>query len=201
MTRYMSSEPTNPRRRGPGLASFLILIVVVLVVLVAWDNLVGSRTTVRDRLPGFLAPGNNGFVERPEDASPSVVQGTRNLHVTVDQASLDAVEVDYETAVLMDIYARGNPSVVQVNIFGDRNNPLIAMGQGTGFIWDNEGHIVTNAHVVQAANTMHITFQDGTMSIGEVLAQDPESDWRSSKSTPRVMNYNLSPWAAVRISR
>ena len=110
----------------------------------------------------------------------------------MDPASLEVVEVDYETAVLMDIYARGNPSVVQVNTFGNGSDPMLGnMGQGSGFIWDAEGHIVTNAHVVQAADAMHITFQDGTMSVGEVLATDPDSDLAVLKVDPE--GYELQP--------
>ena len=189
MTQYSRPETPGPRRRGPGLSSFLLIIVLVLAGLVAWDNLFGRGTVLADRLTGGLLPGIGA--ERVE--APVPIAEPRILNVSVDPESLEAVEVDYETAVLMDVYARGNPSVVQVNTFGSRNSMPGNMGQGSGFIWDGEGHIVTNAHVVQAADAMHITFQDGTMSVGEVLATDPDSDLAVLKVDPD--GYDLQPVA------
>ena len=186
MTQYTRPEPPSPRRRGPGLASFLLIIVLVLAGLVAWDNLLGRGTALANRFAPNLLPGIGTEQVQVPVAEP------RALSVTVDPESLEAVEVDYETAVLMDIYARGNPSVVQVNTFGNSNNPMLDnLGQGSGFIWDEQGHIVTNAHVVQSADTMHITFQDGTMSVGEVLATDPDSDLAVLKIDP--VGYDLQP--------
>ena len=188
MTQYSRPETPGPRRRGPSLASFLLIIVLVLAGLVAWDNLLGRGTALANRFAPNLLPGIG--TERVQVEVP--VAEPRTLSVTVDPASLEAVEVDYETAVLMDIYARGNPSVVQVNTFGNGNNPMLGnLGQGSGFIWDAEGHIVTNAHVVQAADAMHITFQDGTMSVGKVLATDPDSDLAVLKIDPE--GYDLQP--------
>ncbi|MCY3660796.1 MAG: trypsin-like peptidase domain-containing protein [Caldilineaceae bacterium] len=198
MTQYSRPEPPGPRRRGPSLASFLLIIVLVLAGLVAWDNLLGRGTALANRFAPNLLPGIG--TERVQVEVP--VAEPRTLSVTVDPESLEAVEVDYETAVLMDIYARGNPSVVQVNTFefikanrfGNESDPapmLGNLGQGSGFIWDEKGHIVTNAHVVQSADIMHITFQDGTMSVGKVLATDPDSDLAVVKIDPE--GYELQP--------
>ena len=188
MTQYSRPDPPSPRRRGPGLASFLLIIVVVLAGLVAWDNLLGRGPALANRFATNLLPDIGA--KRVQVEVP--VAEPRTLNVTVDPESLEAVEVDYETAVLMDIYARGNPSVVQVNTFGNGNNPMLGnLGQGSGFIWDEQGHIVTNAHVVQAADAMHVTFQDGTMSVGEVLATDPDSDLAVLKIDPE--GYELQP--------
>ncbi len=188
MTQYSRPETPGPRRRGPSLASFLLIIVLVLAGLVAWDNLLGRGTALANRFAPNLLPGIG--TERVQVEVP--VAEPRTLSVTVDPASLEAVEVDYETAVLMDIYARGNPSVVQVNTFGNGTSPMLGnLGQGSGFVWDGDGHIVTNAHVVQAADAMHITFQDGTMSVGEVLATDPDSDLAVLKIDPE--GYDLQP--------
>ena len=190
MTQYSRPETPGPRRRGPGLASFLLIVVVVLAGLVAWDNLLSRGTALADRFTDGLLPGSGADQTRVEASVP--IADPRTLNVTVDPASLEVVEVDYETAVLMDIYARGNPSVVQVNTFGNGSDPMLGnMGQGSGFIWDEEGHIITNAHVVQAADAMHITFQDGTMSVGEVLATDPDSDLAVLKVDPE--GYELQP--------
>jgi len=49
-------------------------------------------------------------------------------------------------------------------------------GSGSGFVWDQEGHVVTNNHVVNGADKIEITFSDGTTVPGTVVGTDPASD-------------------------
>jgi S1-C subfamily serine protease len=51
-----------------------------------------------------------------------------------------------------------------------------SQGLGSGFVWDKDGHIVTNNHVVSGADRISITFQDGTTVPGTVIGSDPDSD-------------------------
>ena len=47
---------------------------------------------------------------------------------------------------------------------------------GSGFVWDTEGHIVTNNHVVSGADTIEVTFADGTTVDAKLVGADPDSD-------------------------
>jgi len=49
-------------------------------------------------------------------------------------------------------------------------------GEGSGFIWDTDGHIVTNNHVVEKADKVEVHFFDGTVVEAEVIGTDPDSD-------------------------
>ncbi|WP_448561153.1 HhoA/HhoB/HtrA family serine endopeptidase [Trichothermofontia sp.] len=49
-------------------------------------------------------------------------------------------------------------------------------GVGSGFILDREGHIMTNAHVVEGADTVKVTLKDGRTFEGQVLGTDPATD-------------------------
>jgi serine protease Do len=49
-------------------------------------------------------------------------------------------------------------------------------GSGSGFVWDEEGHIVTNNHVVEGADKIKVTFSDGAIVPGTVVGVDPDSD-------------------------
>ena len=128
-----------------------------------------------------------------------------------------AAGTDYETAVLMSIYEKVNPSVVNVTVLsrGDSLNlpfpvpeitpespdapppfeldpeDLIPQSQGSGFVWDREGHIVTNAHVVQDADQVQVSFYDGTATVAEVVGIDLDSDLAVLKVDPE--GYNLVP--------
>lgn len=49
-------------------------------------------------------------------------------------------------------------------------------GLGSGFVWDKEGHIVTNWHVVNDADKIVVTFSDDTSANGEIVGSDRDSD-------------------------
>jgi 2-alkenal reductase len=49
-------------------------------------------------------------------------------------------------------------------------------GEGSGFVWDDQGHIVTNNHVVEGAERVEVIFWDGTIVDAKVLGTDPDSD-------------------------
>jgi serine protease Do len=47
---------------------------------------------------------------------------------------------------------------------------------GSGFVWDKQGHIVTNNHVIDGADKIEVTFSDGTVRSAELIGADPDSD-------------------------
>ncbi len=49
-------------------------------------------------------------------------------------------------------------------------------GSGTGFVWDDKGHIVTNFHVVQGAESLVVTFQDQQRFDAKVIGVEPKKD-------------------------
>jgi S1-C subfamily serine protease len=89
---------------------------------------------------------------------------------------------------LETIYTTVNPSVVniQVAIPVDQSalfpfllqpqTPQYEQATGSGFVWDEQGHIVTNNHVVDGAETIEVTFADGTIVPAELVGADPDSD-------------------------
>lgn len=84
--------------------------------------------------------------------------------------------VEDEQSLLVNLYARVNPAVVNITIYGQQGSSLIPFGQGSGFLFDESGHVVTNAHVVEGAKQIEVTFSDGTIRDAEVIGQDPNSD-------------------------
>jgi len=50
------------------------------------------------------------------------------------------------------------------------------LGQGSGFIFDNEGHVITNKHVIDGANIVEISFSSGYKSYGTIVAFDANAD-------------------------
>ncbi len=60
----------------------------------------------------------------------------------------------------------------------------LQQGEGSGFIFDNDGHIVTNNHVVDGATSVNVVFNDGHWAKAEVVATDPQADLAVIKVTP-----------------
>jgi serine protease Do len=97
---------------------------------------------------------------------------------------------DFESS-LENIYAQVNPSVVAIDVVQQQANNLpnlptnrglrIPQQQtqralGSGFVWDSEGRIVTNNHVIDGASRISVTFSDGTSAPAKLVGADPDSD-------------------------
>jgi len=80
---------------------------------------------------------------------------------------------------LNTIYSTSLPSIVHIKVRqtvpGLFQN-LEQTGQGSGFVWDTEGHIVTNYHVVANASIVDVEFSDGSQYPASVIGLDPNSD-------------------------
>ncbi len=74
---------------------------------------------------------------------------------------------------LAELYQRVNPGVVAIFAYGGSES-MDALG--TGFVIDTGGHILTNLHVVVAAEEIEVDFPSGVMTEATVVAKDSDSD-------------------------
>ena len=92
-----------------------------------------------------------------------------------DTGNLETLQSAYE-----QIYAQVNPSVVYIEVVASSSNGNVNSGSarpsGSGFVWDTEGHVVTNNHVVDGATAITVTFVDGKILAANVVGQDPNAD-------------------------
>jgi 2-alkenal reductase len=95
--------------------------------------------------------------------------------VELVQAPLPAVVTSEEEA-LKALYAMVNPAVVNITVYLQENDQVLPASQGSGFLYDTERHIVTNAHVVNGAEQIDVTFSDGTIRSAEIVGEDLHSD-------------------------
>lgn len=88
--------------------------------------------------------------------------------------------IDVEEELITNLYERVSPSVVNITarvisydiFFG----AMPSEGTGSGFVIDEEGHIVTNWHVVEGAESVEVTFSDETTVAAQILGADPPND-------------------------
>ncbi len=77
---------------------------------------------------------------------------------------------------LADLYNRVNPGVVTIYTFAAPHPDTVPLGQGSGFVIDTDGHIVTNQHVVEGAEEIEVDFPSGFKAWGTLIGTDPDSD-------------------------
>jgi serine protease Do len=58
----------------------------------------------------------------------------------------------------------------------ESSTPQYSQALGSGFVWDKEGYIVTNHHVVDDADKIQVTFSDGVTLTGKLVGSDSDSD-------------------------
>ena len=81
----------------------------------------------------------------------------------------------------VDVFRKASPSVVNITSLGvqrdlfSMNVQQVPRGSGTGFVWDDRGHIVTNFHVIQGANA-RVTLADQSSWDAELVGAFPDRD-------------------------
>ena len=89
---------------------------------------------------------------------------------------------DTESQILKAVYRKVNPAVVKVvnlaQTVGRRGASLglVSQGEGSGFLWDTQGHIITNDHVVSGADRLQVVLADGSEADAKLVGTDPGGD-------------------------
>ncbi len=77
---------------------------------------------------------------------------------------------------LGQIYELSKDSVVLITAKSRIFGGLEPVSSGSGFVYDTQGHIITNYHVIEDADAIEVTFSDGTIVPAELVGDDPYSD-------------------------
>ncbi|HXF62388.1 MAG TPA: trypsin-like peptidase domain-containing protein [Caldilineaceae bacterium] len=116
--------------------------------------------------------------------------------ITAAPALQNTASLLEDQEALADLYAQVVPSVVNIQVTGrglglgipgfgiPEGEPPLELAQGSGFIYDDQGHIITNNHVVEDAEEVLVVFNNGFWADAEVVAADPQADLAVIKVTP-----------------
>ncbi len=81
---------------------------------------------------------------------------------------------------IVQVYKDVGPSVVHITTrvieYSFFYGPIPAEGAGSGFLWDKEGHIVTNYHVIEGAQSIEVSFGEEEVLEAQVVGVDPPND-------------------------
>ena len=113
-------------------------------------------------------------------------QTLENVYQQVGPSVVNIRVVESQSASALD--SNQLPSIPGMPFFnnpnGNQNSPNSpqspnipsAQALGSGFVWDQAGHIVTNNHVVSGAQKIEVTFSDGRSVPATLVGADPDSD-------------------------
>ena len=111
----------------------------------------------------------------PAPTLPPTATAAPPVLPTVPTEAFNALEAQVEA-----VYAQAAPAVVNITsriiTYDIFMQPIPQEGTGSGFLYDNQGHIVTNYHVVEGANEVVVTLADGRSFPAEIVGVDPSSD-------------------------
>jgi 2-alkenal reductase len=155
------------------------LLAVLLVTAIAFGFPIAGQWALQ--IPGdqatqqpFGSPEQGTPIATPSliqaESSPAPV-GTPIITGGNIAENQEIVSSDF----LSQLYQSVSPGVVSINVLVN-NAGLNGQSAGSGFVFDEAGHIVTNNHVVENANLVIVTFQDGSESKAEIVGTDPYSD-------------------------
>ena len=103
--------------------------------------------------------------------------------VAVPQVTVtDATPAASSATTVGEIYKRSSASVVEITVGSAAEETPFGGGggtqqaQGSGFVYDTEGHVITNQHVVDGAETVSVEFANGKSYSARVVGGDPSTD-------------------------
>jgi S1-C subfamily serine protease len=111
------------------------------------------------------------FVSPPESMKPGIVVSNGHLPSTVGEIT----PLYSKSLSLIEIFEKDESGVVKVNVQRSETDN-VTNGVGSGFVFDKKGHIITNAHVINDAKKIIITFLDGRSYNAEIIGIDEFTD-------------------------
>ena len=156
-------------------------------IQLAWAKLVWLLTFLAVALTmAYLVP----YIA--EQTQYALTRGKQRAEYEIASEKLPGSPLEQLSTAYQMISQRVGPSVVHINTIGPAQPPISTLhlpgsgmtpplrspldGQGSGFVVDRVGYIVTNYHVVRDAREIRVALSDGRRVIGEVVGMDPETD-------------------------
>ena len=135
-----------------------LLITLLLLVSVGCISLptFSLQPDTTEAPPATAVPTSAVVIQAP----------VQSVAVEIDPEELSAME-----NVLVGVYNSVNPGVVAIQTLSEMGG-----SQGSGFVYDMQGHIITNYHVVEGATDLEVDFPSGVKVRGEVIGTDLDSD-------------------------
>jgi S1-C subfamily serine protease len=141
-------------------------VIVVLSLAFAMLACSFGSTLFTPTISSTSTASPTSFVQQPTPRTAITSEGY--IPQTVVPPAISGTDVDSR---LPEIYRQVIPGVVSILTVGDQGG-----GLGSGFVYDKNGHIITNFHVVDGASDLEVDFASGLKVRADVVATDLDSD-------------------------
>ncbi|MBS7262494.1 MAG: trypsin-like peptidase domain-containing protein [Eubacteriales bacterium] len=165
----------DDKRKGLGIAAIVISVFVCTVISSCFFGMMGYRVGAEAANRPLPTPPPFVWTDDPGTFEPTKEPaGTPRPTASVPPLG----EGDYEVAIgnVEDIVAKVSASVVNVYTQTLYKGKYTNYAEGSGVVISEEGHIVTNNHLVEDADRVLVTFADGEELVAEVLGRDVRAD-------------------------
>ena len=156
----ISEEAPIPRSRSNKWSYVLVVIIIILIINT-----------------GFFAITFLNLQNQLQNMEKNLAEN--NNEIKSLQNKLEVFDVVNQTGMVPwpTIYSQLKDSVVLIET---------NLGLGSGFVYDLNGHIITNQHVIEGADSIQVTFLDGNITSADLIGMDIYSDLAVIKVDPKV---------------
>ena len=188
----------------------LVSVIVILISIIVIQSITNSRilSLIGQPQQGITIPFFSmlmkaGKLLQQQMTGPSTNSGyCQNAGMANSYVSA-IIQKPAQRLSLVTLFKQVENSVVQITSkVSNSNDQIIINGNplqgestrlGSGFIFDKQGHIITNDHVVDNAKTVDVTFIDGNSYSAKVIGIDPFSDIAVIQITDDISSENVVP--------
>jgi S1-C subfamily serine protease len=147
---------------------WLVLLAAGFAAGVAWNSKNNQKVATQEERPRAIATSDKSF----SDSATEERQGPLESEAILNP----------EEKATIALFQNAAPSVCYItttNLRTDifrQNVSEVPRGSGSGFVWNNNGHIITNYHVIQGADRATVTLSDGSTYQAKAVGVAPEKD-------------------------
>jgi len=147
-----------------------ILWLIIFIPILALACRISVPVNLEDNQTINPQPNFTEIIENP------ISTITAQSEIPTDQPEVTTLSNSEESIPLAELYAIVNPAVVNIATYVITQGNAIPSSQGSGFVYDSDGHIITNAHVIHGVDQIDVVFSDSSTSSAEVIGEDLHSD-------------------------
>lgn len=162
-------------------SNFLRLLFGILFIALGfglgryWNHQQNDTSTKEENKPRLVSYEEEMLAS--EEAEKTEEDASVPNPSRLDKSTLNSAEL-----ATINLFEKAAPSVCFITTtnfrqdYFNRNITEIPRGTGSGFVWDNEGHIVTNYHVIQGADRAKVTLADQSSYEAKLIGTAPNKD-------------------------
>ncbi len=160
------------RTPSPGIP-WLTVFLLLLFAWLAWKTFVAPPVA---RTPGVVPPRPQTVPSRPGTSRmPAADAPTLPANLLEHLGEAERKNIAIYRELSPSVVSVANRALVRGGLFGFQLYQ-VPQGSGSGFVWDREGHIISNYHVVHQASALSVTFPDGSSYDAVIVGVAPDYD-------------------------